>query len=216
MVEKVLELPEAIDFWDRRHQAADELLSGGDMSFDHAGNEIFYALRTGRLIDLIGDASSVAAPKRILDAGCGKGVFSRQMAEFGHRVDGIDSSQHAIELCRVDASDRERYAESTLDAWHPPYLYDVVYCVDVLFHIMDDDVWAASVRNLASLVAWGGLLLLADHGGDEDRLWSNYQRTRASSRYDALLLDRGFRRDGFQVYGFRATPAGFHIFTRVG
>jgi 2-polyprenyl-3-methyl-5-hydroxy-6-metoxy-1,4-benzoquinol methylase len=216
VVDKVLDLPEAIDFWDRRHQAQGELLSGGDLSFDHAGNEIFYALRTGRLIDLVGDASSVAAPKRVLDAGCGKGVFSRAMASFGHRVDGIDSSQHAIELCRAAAGDRESYAVTTLDSWTPPYLYDVVFSVDVLFHIMDDEVWADSVRNLASLVSWGGLLLLADHGGDEDRLWSKYQKTRSASSYDSLLVGRGFRRDGFRVYGFRGTPAGFHIFTRVG
>ena len=46
-VDKTLALPEAIDFWDKRHQAQGELLSGGDLSFDHAGNEIFYALRIG-------------------------------------------------------------------------------------------------------------------------------------------------------------------------
>ena len=215
-VDKTLALPEAIDFWDKRHQAQGELLSGGDLSFDHAGNEIFYALRIGRLIDLIGDASSVNAPKRILDAGCGKGVFSRAMASFGHQVDGIDSSAHAIELCGERAGSLEQYAESTLDAWRPPYLYDVAYSVDVLFHIMDDEVWEASVRNLASLVKWGGLLLLADHGGSEDRLWSKYQRTRAAQRYDEILVGLGYHRDGFQVYGFRGTPAGFHIFTKVG
>lgn len=214
-VDKTLALPEAIDFWDKRHQAQGELLSGGDLSFDHAGNEIFYALRIGRLIDLIGDASSVNAPKRILDAGCGKGVFSRAMASFGHQVDGIDSSEHAIELCTERAGSKEHYAVSTLDAWHPAYLYDVVYSVDVLFHIMDDSVWEDSVRNLATLVTWGGLLLLADHGGAEDHLWSKYQRTRASQRYDEVLTRYGFHREGFQVYGFRGTPAGFHIFTKV-
>jgi 2-polyprenyl-3-methyl-5-hydroxy-6-metoxy-1,4-benzoquinol methylase len=215
VVVKVFDLPEAIDYWDQRHREADVLRSGGDMSFDFAGNQMFYALRTGRLIDLIGDASSVTAPKRLLDAGCGKGYFSHQMAAFGHVVDGIDSSEHAIELCRSAATERENYAVSTLDAWRPPYLYDVVYCVDVLFHIMDNEVWEASVRNLASLVAWGGRLLLVDHGGPQDRLWSRYQRTRAGSRYDEVLTSCGFERDGFLVYGFRATPAGFHIFTRV-
>jgi 2-polyprenyl-3-methyl-5-hydroxy-6-metoxy-1,4-benzoquinol methylase len=214
-VDKVLELPEAIEFWDKRHQAQGELLSGGDLSFDHAGNEIFYALRTGRLIDIVGDASSVVAPKRVLDAGCGKGVFSRAMGRFGHRVDGIDSSPHAIDLCRADASTRETYAVSTLDAWTPPYLYDAVYCVDVLFHIMDDDVWEASLRNLAALVTFGGVLALADHVGDEDRLWSKYQKTRASSRYDSVLAPHGMRRDGFSPYRFRGSPAGFHLFTKV-
>ena len=214
--EKVLGVPEAIEYWDQRHRAKGPLQSGGDVSFDHAGNEIFYALRVGRLIDIIGDASSLAAPLRLLDAGCGKGFFSRAMASFGHRVDGIDSSVHAIEVCQEGAGSRESYAVSTLDAWAPPYLYDVVYSVDVLFHIMDDDLWAGSVANLASLVRTGGLLALADHGGDEDRLWGDYQRTRAAHRYDELLEKRGYRRDGFSPYRFRGSPAGFHVFTKVG
>lgn len=216
MTEAVLGVTEAICFWDDRHQAQGELTSGGDLSFDHAGNEIFYALRIGLLIELVGDMPSLTAPRRILDAGCGKGVFGRAMGRFGHRLDGIDSSEHAIARCRAESGPRERYFVSTLDAWTAPYLYDVVYCVDVLFHIMDDAAWERSVRNLASLVSTGGLLAVVDHGGDEDRVWSKYQKTRASSRYDAVLESCGMRRTGFLSYRFRGSPAGFHTFVKVG
>ena len=57
-----LEVQEAIDFWDGRHRVRGQLLSGGDLSFDHATNEIFYALRLGRLIDIVGDYGFAAAP----------------------------------------------------------------------------------------------------------------------------------------------------------
>jgi 2-polyprenyl-3-methyl-5-hydroxy-6-metoxy-1,4-benzoquinol methylase len=209
-----LGVQEAINFWDERHKARGELLSGGDLSFDHATNEIFYALRLGRLIDIVGCYSSVIAPLRILDAGCGKGYFSRGMARFGFDVDGIDSSQHAIEQCREQVVGRERYEVSTLDAWRPPYLYDVVYCVDVMFHIMDDVVWAKSVVNLSSLVCLSGQLVIADHAVEADRVWGSYQKTRAPQRYRDLLKPRGFTQVDHVPYHFRDSPVALMVFTR--
>lgn len=214
VVGRVLGAQEAIDFWEQRHRARGELLSGGHLGFDHAANEIFYALRLGRLIDAMGDLTATTVPMRVLDSGCGKGYFSRAVASFGHRVDGIDTSAHAVELCRSRALPGQRYEVSTLAAWRPPYLYDVVFSIDVLFHIMDDELWADSVRNLASLVRWGGRLLLADHDEPADRVWGEYQKTRAGHRYDDLLVPLGLRRDGFLPNRFRDSRAGLHMFTR--
>ncbi len=92
--------PEVLDYWDSRHKAKGELQSGGDLGYDHPNNEIFYALRLGRLIDAVGDIGEPMAPVRVLDAGCGKGYFARGMGRFGHVVDGIDASPEAVEQCR--------------------------------------------------------------------------------------------------------------------
>jgi 2-polyprenyl-3-methyl-5-hydroxy-6-metoxy-1,4-benzoquinol methylase len=206
---------ETVIHWDQRHRTLDALRSGGHAGHDAASNEILYAMRLGRLLDIIGDGSEVGAPLQILDAGCGKGWFAEAMARFGHRVDGIDVSEYAIGTCREQASPMADFHVSTIADWRPPHLYDVVYSVDVLFHIMDDRLWEASVRNLAGLVRLGGLLVLAEHESDEDRTWSNYQRTRALSRYTDLLLPLGLRLDRFVPYGYRRGPTGFLVFERV-
>jgi SAM-dependent methyltransferase len=206
---------ETIEFWDARHRTRGPLRSGGDLGFDHQTNEIFYALRLGRLIDVLGDMSSVTAPLRVLDAGCGKGYYTRAMASFGHRVDGIDASDYAIDYCRERAVGGDTYEVSTLAAWRPPYLYDTVFSVDVLFHVMDDALWESSVRNVSSLLRWGGRLALADHGDEHDRVWAQYQKTRAPTRYRDVLSSLGFRPDGCVPYRFRDSPIVFNIFTRV-
>jgi len=211
---EVLGVDEALKFWDRRHQVQGELRSGGDLTYDHATNEVFYALRLGRLIDILDLATAPVWQRHLLDAGCGKGFFARGMGRFGHVVDGIDGSPHAIEECRSLGGPNETYEVSTLAAWAPAHQYDAVYSVDVAFHIMDDDVWAASMRNLASLVKLGGQLLVVDHVTDADKVWQNYQKTRAYSSYDALLTGEGLSRTGFVQYGFLGSPAGFHVFTR--
>ncbi|MGL4174370.1 MAG: class I SAM-dependent methyltransferase [Actinomycetota bacterium] len=209
----MLGVSEAIAYWDQRHQKLDELRSGGDTGFDFASNEIFYALRLGRLIDAIGDQNSLTEPRFILDAGCGKGYFSEAMAKFGHQITGIDSSAQAIKECQ--RTGKAKYSQSLLSEWKSLLPYDVVYSVDVLFHLLDEEVWQKSVLNLASLVRLAGTLILADWSREERRQFGNHQLVRPPSAYLKLLSAHGFRFDRFLPYDFRDSPVGFHIFTRV-
>lgn len=202
-------------YWDRRHVEHDELASGGNITYDVAANTMLYALRTARLLEAIGMHSDPAIPLRVLDAGCGKGFFSRALAGFGHRVDGIDTSPHALELCRAQGGPTEFYSQSSLSEWAPAHLYDAVVAIDVLYHIMDDAEWEASVRNLASLVRLGGRIGLVDHSRDEDRLLGVYQKTRAVSRYHRLLEESGFTMQDFVANKFRDDPSGMHVAVRV-
>lgn len=206
---------EARTYWDQRHSTEDSLRSGGNTGMSHAGNELIYALRVGRLIEVTEYESAPTAPLRILDAGCGKGYFSRALASFGHEVDGIDTSEEAIAQCRRQSDERQTFAVSALADWCPPRLYDVVVCIDVLFHILDDKEWEASVRNLARLVRMGGRLVLADHGVDEDRVWARHQKTRAVSRYEKLLSDLGLNYLRYVPNGLPGTDVGFHVATRI-
>jgi 2-polyprenyl-3-methyl-5-hydroxy-6-metoxy-1,4-benzoquinol methylase len=207
---------ETADWWDRRHRQFDELRSGGHSGLDEQSNEILYALRLGKLVEIIGDGSLPAAPLRMLDAGCGRGIFARAMGRFGHAVDGIDVSSFAVDWCRARSGPLERYEVSALHEWCPPYLYDVVYSIDVLFHIMEDETWEASLSRLGSLVRWGGLIVAAEHESTEDRTWSVYQRTRRPARYVDCLSSLGFRLEGFVPIRFRNGPVGFLVLRRAG
>lgn len=206
---------EAQAYWDQRHRDADDLASGGNITFSRADNEMFYAVRAARLVDVIGPEAPGVVPRRILDAGCGKGYFSRALARFGHRVDGIDTSETAIETCRSLASPMESYALSELATWRPPHLYDAVVVIDVVYHILDDEEWAASVRHLADLTTLGGRIAVVDHDRQEDVTWGRSQRTRSSARYHALFAESGVRYDRYLRNDFRDDPSGFHIGTKV-
>lgn len=206
---------EARSYWNRRHQELDSLRSGGNTSYDFATNAMLYAVRAGRLVEVLGGFSDPDAPLRVLDAGCGKGHFSRVLAEFGHRVDGIDTSPSAVVECRRRGGPGQSFALASLTTWSPPHLYDVVVCIDVLYHLTEDDEWEASVRHLASLVRFGGRIGLVDHDTDEDRVWNRYQKTRARSSYRRLLEDCGFEVTGFVPNNFRDDPSGMHVAVRV-
>lgn len=200
-------------FWETRHREKSDLRSGGHVSYDEPTNQMFYIRRLSMLLEFIGHRSDPEAPLFLLDAGCGKGWFSRELAKFGHQVDGIDLSAHAIELCRQRGGG-PRYAQSTLSGWCSPTLYDVVASIDVLFHILDDDEWRRTVKNLASLVRLGGKLIVSDWGEDHVRVYGNYQVVRGRQSYLPLLAEQGFRFDGWHPFDFRGSPIGFYVFVR--
>lgn len=195
-------------------------MTGGEITLapvtpDRATDEAFNALRLGRLIDIIGASASAVAPLRLLDAGCGNGWLTRALTRCGHLVEGIDCSEEALEECRRLAIGSDRYTACQLDAWAPPYLYDEVVAVDVLFHVMDDAVWRNIVVNLAALVRLGGQLVLTDHDTEADRVWGESMVTRSRQGYLAVLLPLGFGYAGFRPYRFRDNAAGFHVFRRI-
>lgn len=204
----------AIRYWDDRHRGESDLRSGGHIGLDPSANEAFYLVRAAMLIRAIGDRASLAERLVALDAGCGKGFFSRTLASCGIRVDGIDTSPEAIAFCREHGAGR--YEVASLSAWDSPYLYDVVYSVDVLFHILDDREWEASLRNLASLVRLGGRLIVADEWRPDRRPAGNYIVHRAHDAYQAILGEVGLTLRGFWPYAYRENEVGLFIFDRTG
>jgi 2-polyprenyl-3-methyl-5-hydroxy-6-metoxy-1,4-benzoquinol methylase len=203
---------EAIRYWDHRHRKEGDLRSGGHVGWDTAANEAFYLRRTALLLEIIGDR--VGQEDRIvaLDAGCGKGRFARALTACGLIVDGIDASPEAIAQCREQGEGR--YEVARLAEFRNAYLYDVVYTVDVLFHILEDEDWEASLRNLASLVRLTGRLILADEGGEVRRPASTYIVHRPTAAYSEVLGPLGFAFQDFRPYDFRDNAVGFLTFVR--
>jgi SAM-dependent methyltransferase len=203
-----------VDFWDRRHQAAGEGASGGHISLGEAGNRAFYHVRLGQLLTLAG-GSSPDVPIDALDAGCGKGIFARGMAECGYRVTGFDPSENAIAVCRDKARFRESYAVSTMTSYPSGRLFDFVYSIDVLFHIMDDAEWRASVERLCRLVRLGGRIALVDSDKPQQRRWAQYQKTRPAAAYLSVYQACGIEAQGTARCGPPGFPNVFNIGRRV-
>ena len=212
MASSQLSRDEAIRYWDDRHRVENDLRSGGHVGWDSYANEAFYLRRTAAILEIIGDRAGGLDPVLALDAGCGKGYFARALAKSGIIVDGIDASPEAIAYCREHGTGR--YQVATLADVRSPFLYDVVYSVDVLFHILDDQDWEASLWNLASLVRLAGTLIVADEAGAERRTLRDYIVHRPLSAYTDVLVPLGFHFKGFRPYGFRENAVGLLTFAR--
>ena len=91
---------------------------------------------------------------RILDVGCGAGLFFDALEQFGE-VEGIESDSGAI---RYSGKWRDRIHHGYLDAAFTPRApYDLILMLDVLEHL-DDPVLL--LRRAATLLGEGGRILI--------------------------------------------------------
>jgi SAM-dependent methyltransferase len=89
----------------------------------------------------------------VLDAGCGTGRHSRELARRGYIVHGVDLSRELIEIAKGTVGDRTGVSFAVADITVPPTArYDAILCRGVLNDIIDDDrrdtVFAAFARAL--------------------------------------------------------------------
>jgi magnesium-protoporphyrin O-methyltransferase len=75
-----------------------------------------------------------------LDAGCGTGVLAMRLSDCGYAVHGFDVSAPMVSYARYNTKDRgpgipPRFVIGDIAALNaPPRSYDLVCCLDVLFH----------------------------------------------------------------------------------
>jgi SAM-dependent methyltransferase len=110
-----------------------------------------------------------ARPRRILDAGCGTGVYSRIAAAAGPDVlvDGIDLSQDVIRTARAQVraaglQDRIRLHAADLRSWTPPDggRYDLVLLLSNLYYFPSEQR-TGLLRQLGGMLAGHGQLVVA-------------------------------------------------------
>ena len=101
--------------------------------------------------------------KRILDIGCGGGIFAESAARAGAKVTAIDPSRRSIEAAEKRARDLGLpidYQVSTAETFKTDARFDAVFAVDVLEHVADLD---ASLDTCARVLAPGGLFGFLTH-----------------------------------------------------
>lgn len=151
------------DYWNARHAREGESLDGvGQVGLGHAANLADYNEKWAHIAAVL-DRCDVDPLSRTLDAGCGIGFFTERLRLRGHLVTGIDFSAEALAIARQRLGSGVPLEVQPIDQPVDGAPYELVVCVDVLFHIVDDTTWRATVRNLADSVPPGGTLVIQEH-----------------------------------------------------
>lgn len=107
---------------------------------------------------------TLAAPKHIIDVGCGPGHTTRTIAEIFPQaaICGLDCSRQFIGLARAVTQDRALYfvADATSDLPGGPY--DLVYCRYVLTHLP---------RPIETIALWSNRLSMGGRIAIEENEW---------------------------------------------
>lgn len=155
------------DYWDKRAYKFGEK-SEGQPAICSYGMPDFYNQHIDRLQRrLMLNNLDITPNMKVLDAGCGVGRWTSEMAKRGASVTGVDISQEMIDIAqkRVDKlnlSDKVNFKHAPLHLIGASEEYDLVICVTVIQHIEDQKQWEESVLNLLAAAKKGGKIALLE------------------------------------------------------
>ena len=142
-----------------------------------------------------------ARPARILDLGCGPGLYTSRLARLGHECAGIDFSPASIAYAREQARTEGlscTYLQHDIRAAEYGAGYDLVMLLFGEFNVFRPAEAQAIVRHAHQALREGGLLLLEVHTfalvrdiGQQPRSWYSAPSGLFSER-PHLVLTEGF------------------------
>jgi 2-polyprenyl-3-methyl-5-hydroxy-6-metoxy-1,4-benzoquinol methylase len=108
------------------------------------------------VLKLIGNVKG----KDVLDAGCGEGYLSREIARKEANVIGVDISDELIKLCKIKSPNIEFFIDSVIEYKNIKQKFDVVISIIVLQHLSKKDI-IKSLQMTYSILRDKGIFIIA-------------------------------------------------------
>jgi 2-polyprenyl-3-methyl-5-hydroxy-6-metoxy-1,4-benzoquinol methylase len=144
---------------------------GRTIRWNHGYDALVWVLTLGQARALRTESAALAHIQpgaRVLDVGCGTGDLTFQAERLagttGH-VYGIDAAPEMIEIARKKARQSGSHVEFRVEAIEalsfPDHTFDVALS-SMMMHHLPDDLKMAGLRELARVLAPGGVLVIVD------------------------------------------------------
>lgn len=137
-------------YWRDRHKQKLGLLSAvGQRTYSDKANFYIYKLvkdQYGKLLRKI----NLPKGSKILDAGCGLGLFTEFLISKGFEVDACDISSNALAYLKKRNPDVKTICRP-LFLLSNDKQYDCIHCFDVLYHILDDEKYELSLKKFSKI-----------------------------------------------------------------
>lgn len=164
--------------------------------FENEDSHFLYVARHELIISALRKHLAGKSPKnlKILDAGCGAGGLAKKLGRFG-RVRGIDINKEALKFSKKRGIRVKKGSVTNI-----PFInatFDVVVCVDVIYHkAVEDDKKALS--EFFRVLRPGGFLILRVPANKWLRLKHDlFVHTR--ERYNKEEIEKKLKRAGFVI-----------------
>jgi SAM-dependent methyltransferase len=170
----------------------------------------FYEPGYRRRVALIRELTGLRAG-RVLEVGCGSGLFLRHLREAGYAVEGVETSKGDVTYAR-EASGLTVFEGALEAAPLEPGRYDAVVMVYVLEHIPDPAATLARIHTLLKPGGWAVLGLPVMDSGQARWLGARWSAVTEAPRHVAIPSAAGARRllemAGFEEIRWAPSPLG--------
>lgn len=117
------------------------------------------------VLNVVENVAGLESSARVLDVGCGPGKWTKFFAKRCSKVTAIDVSSEMVRLARAsmameNLANVDFHVMSVSDLSLPNDAYDLVNCVTVLQHILDEDEWKRAIEKMVRVTKLGGKILL--------------------------------------------------------
>jgi O-antigen chain-terminating methyltransferase len=139
--------------------------------------------------------------KRVLDLGCGRGIFLRLLGDAGIEGVGVDISAEAVQLCRAAGFAVQQ--EDALAALHrfvtAGESFDGIFCSHLIEHLTGDGTASLIAGSVAVLGSRGRLVIVTPNEENlqvlTEGFWLDTSHTRFVPRLliETLMIDAGLR-----------------------
>lgn len=178
-------------YWESRHKRfSKSLQSVGHLQLSHSDNAKQYELKRGYIAELMNNYFPSPKGLKLLNGGCGIGFFTRSFVDMGFEVTAVDLSDAAIKKARLVAP-KAHFVVSPLSTLQLNEGFDVVTAIDVLLHIVDDQMWRAALTSLVSHLHSNGKLLILDQMIAASADHPPHVKTRSLAEYKAMFVNLG-------------------------
>ena len=178
------------EYWTNRLGRDFSLRGVGHIGFTERYNEWIYRQKRRALRRILPTRTGTA---RALDVGSGVGWVVNELVTLGYDVEGCDISPLAVERLGERFPGR-RFFPLELGAEPAPRedaTFDLVTILDVTYHIVDDDLWARGVADLARLLRAGGHLVVIDRFADDAEDKAAHVRFRSRGQWESTAAAAG-------------------------
>jgi len=194
-------------YWVKRHETLRGSLSSvGGIGTPEQENRQRYALKKRKVASLLRYFRKLDLHgSTVLDVGCGIGVVSELFFSLGADVSGVDASPIAIAEARDRAGPPPRSPDNfkigSIVSFNFEKQFDFTFCLDVLYHVVDDLNWETALKNLVKHTKTGGYLVLSDKTKPGPQRPAEHVRFRTKAMYDDVLNGLGLRDFAPGAYG---------------
>ena len=144
------------ELWTRPHLAQQMLMHHLSQESPHSSRLI---TDIDRIVDWI-DAQLELDDKRVVDLGCGPGLYARRMARKGARVTGVDFSANSLEYARSRSMERIEYLQADYLQDDLPGGFDIAVLIYYDYCAMDPENRALLLGKIHRMLNAGGKLVI--------------------------------------------------------